>query len=150
MKTIYAIATGEYSDYCIRAVSDDKAAAEEWVNALVSEDGGWHTDARIEELIFIEKGVSPTKEHYVDLSQDLWNDGAEGELRINERDEYPIASYNGAPPERPRVRFVRAPCHRGSGGRIEIRGNNTQAVMKVYSEQKAMWKASPVSFKEIG
>jgi hypothetical protein len=67
-----------------------------------------------------------------------------GEYQIGEvqtETDYPIASLWGTPPKRPKVRYVRAPCHNDKGGRLEVRGASKQAVLKVTSERIAMWKA---------
>lgn len=145
MKTIYAIASGEYSDYRVMAVAESKELAEAWAEALRTDEDGWHDDARVEEMVFVDE--PPARQHFVYLNQDLWNDGSEGDLRISESDKYPI-DYEEPSPVRPRVRFVRAPVHGGKGGRLEVTGRDKQSVMKVYTEQVAMWRVLPAAFKE--
>lgn len=127
------------------AVSESEDIAKAWADALRADEDGWHRDARVEELPLVD--TLPEKQHYVYLNQDLWNNGSEGQCRIHEEDKYPI-DYDGPSPVRPSVRFVRAPVHKGAGGRLEIRGRDKQDVLKVYSEQLAMWRAQPAAFRE--
>jgi hypothetical protein len=151
MKPAYAIVTGEYSDYRVLAVSTNKDTAEVWAKAVREHDDGSgyraYTDASIEEMVLLEPGDEPKTVHRVHLREEWWDDGRTEGLRVNETDDLPIANWYGVTPSRPSVCFVRAPVHCGKGGRIEIVGRTRKAVMKVYSEQKAMWTAEPKAYK---
>lgn len=146
MKTIYAISSGSYSDYRVLAVCEDEATAEAWAKALREEPDGWRTDANVESMLMLEAGEPVIKRHCVDLRQELSDNGTERPYNVSESDEYEIGSIQDAPPKRPSVRFVRAPMHNGKGGRLEITGQTLKAVMKVYSEQYAVWKSLPQAF----
>ena len=147
MKTVHVISSGEYSDYRVLAVVEDEATATAWADSLRNEPDGYHSDARVELMPFIPSGTAPAKQHFVCLTENLWDDGKCDHYHVDEEDEYAIGSYRGEAPLRPLVRFVRALIHEGRGGRIEISGRTLAAVLKVYSEQKAVWKSSPKTFR---
>lgn len=147
MRTIYAISSGSYSDYRVLAVCEVKATAEAWAKALQEESDGYNTDAEVEDMRLLEPAEPVEKQHRVSLRQELRDEGSEDRERLTERDEYLINSLWGEVPKQPSVRFVRAPMHRGKGGRLEIEGRTRAAVMKVWSEQHAVWKSSPRTYR---
>ncbi len=146
-KVIYAISSGSYSDYGVHAVCTDEATAKAWALALSQEEDGYRKDAFVEEIAILEPGEPVKKRHRVSLRQELSDDGTERKVNIEEDDEYPVGCIWDAPPDRPSVRFVRAPCHNGKGGRLEIEGRTLEGVMKVYGEQHAVWKSSPRTYR---
>lgn len=142
MSNVYAITSGEYSGYRVLAVCEDKKTAERWARAINGQQ-----DARVEAMTYIKAGEPPRRQHRVDVIETWWDSGQVEDFDCEEVDEYAIASYRGEAPARPVVRFVRAPVHNGRGGRIEVAARTKVEAMKVYSEQKAMWKSSPATFK---
>lgn len=146
-RKVYAISSGSYSDYRVLGVAEDEETAKTWAAAIRNAPDSMHHDADVEEMTFIPAGAVPKTRHRVSLMQEWWDDGTERRLGVIEAEEYEIASYHGEVPVRPKVRFVRAPMYGGLGGRIEIEGRTRAAVMKVYSEQKAVWKSSPKTYK---
>lgn len=147
MKTCYAIVSGSYSDYSVLAVATDRPTAEAWAKAVRDNKESRRSDASVEEMMLLEPDEPVRTYHRVALYEEWWDDGTTTAYRLNETDELPIDMLYGIPPSRPSVRFVRAPMHANKGGRIEIYGRTRKAVLKVYSEQKAMWQAEPRAFK---
>lgn len=143
----YAVASGEYSDYRILAVCTDESTAEAWAAALREDPETWHSDARVELVDEISPGVAPFRFSAVDLRQELRDDGSESPPAITEETCLAVGSLYGVPPLRPLVRFVRAPCHDGKGGRLEIRGRTRAGVLKVYGDAHRMWAANPRGYK---
>lgn len=126
----YMVTSGEYSDYHVLGVFEDKATAEAWA-------GG----CRVEEILFIKAGTPPKKVTEYWQHVELWDDGRVDRNEMHSNTGLVISMYNGIPPSRPRVRYIRAPWHDGRGGRLEVRGDSAEAVAKVVSERIAMWKA---------
>lgn len=137
---LYTVESGSYSDHSILAVFDDKETAELWRSALAGDPESWHTDAYLGEIDLVPKGTRPRKVTTYRQHVELWDDGRTETVGVQSSSDYPIAG-NGFPPKRPRVRYVRAPCHHGLGGRLEVEGASEKAVLKTVSERIAMWKA---------
>ena len=151
LKSIFAVSSGSYSDYRVLAVFETKKDAEIWAKELteakVSYDGVeadyplLPEGAQVEEMLLVPKGVAPYKVTHYELRAELWDNGKVDEQDLQVNVEYAITSYEGIPPTRPRVRYIRAPCHENKGGRLEIHGDSEKKVRKVFSEKVAMWKA---------
>ena len=141
IKSIYAVSSGCYSDYGVHAVCEDKATADAWVSAMQADSGGYHTDARVERLDFIPAGVEPFRVTTWSQNVELWDDGRTETRGLWSRTELAAGMLLGIPPSRPRVRYVRAPCHKNLGGRLEVTGDSEEMVAKVVGERVAMWKA---------
>jgi hypothetical protein len=141
MKEVFCISSGEYSDYQVLAVCEDKATAEAWIAALHNDEDGWYRTARLESLPVIVPGAKPEKERQYSQHVELLDDGTikSGDIRLH--CDFPVGGYGSPPPVRPLVRYVRAPCHHGKGGRLEVRASTAEAVAKVVGERIAMWKA---------
>lgn len=141
MKTYHAVAKGEYSDYSVLAVFDDLKTAEQWRDDFNKTEDRTYDEASIEDITFITKDTKPFKVTECRLVVTLWDNGVENEFRVWTEHKNPLDLWEGIPPVRPSVRRVRAPAHNDKGGRLEIRGRSEQAVMKVYSEHVARWRA---------
>ena len=141
MRELFAISSGEDSDYSVRAVCEDEATAKAWADAIAAVKDGWHQDARVERMIFIPAGTAPYQVTEYSQNVELRDDGSIETRGIITKTDYPITALYGQPPYRPHVRYVRAPCHNNIGGRLEVRGSTEQSVAKVVGEKIAMWKA---------
>lgn len=142
-RDIWAIASGEYSDYRILAVCESKRAAQAWVDALSKqddEDYSGHSSARLECLTLLDPKAKPKKVTIYKRSADVWDNGTVTSEREWSTTGWTITHYETIP-VRPATRYVRAPCHNGVGGRIDVRGPTAKSVAKVFSEKLAMWKA---------
>lgn len=144
MKKIYAVSRGEYSDYSVLAVCENEKTAAAWAAAINLSMS--YMNARVEEIFFIGAKEKPYSVHSVRLNQDLWNNGTMGEFNVHETDN--VAILDDDAPRHPAVDFIVAPCHAKKGGRLEIRGQSKSAVMKVYSEQLAMWQSAPAMYRK--
>lgn len=142
MQQVWALSKGSYSDYRVLAIfeteKDAKAALQQ--NHAITPDE-WDQADRIEPMWYYPTGAVPQQVTRYDMNQDLWDDGTTGTFhdRSFVEWEYDMLFYVGA---RPRVRQVRAPIHKGEGGRLEVRGTDQQAVRQAFSDHVAMWKAN--------
>lgn len=145
LKTIYAISTGEYSDYTVRGLFEDRDTAELWLkemlNGVEDEKQYRYYSPRIEEFILISSDTKPFKVTKYSQSVTLWDDGRTDYGPVQVDTDYPIMMWNGPPSLRPSVRYVRAPVHSDKGGRLEVVANNLEALVKVINEKVMMWKA---------
>jgi hypothetical protein len=140
MKTIYAVSSGEYSDYSVRGVFEDEATAKAWADAMNSGESRYE-QYRVESFTFIPAGTAPFKVTEYQKTAQLNDDGTVTAEREWDTTHWAISSYYGIPPVRPAVRYVRAPCHKGTAGRIDIRGSDQQAVRQAMSDKIAAWKS---------
>ena len=136
---LWTVESGCYSDHQVMAVFEDEATAEAWAEALRHESGGYNTDAYVGRLTLYR--IPPHLVTTWQMHVELWDDGRMQPKGPWSRTEYPLTCLYGPPPKRPRVRYVRAPCHKNLGGRLEVIGDSEMAVAKVASERIAMWKA---------
>lgn len=136
---MWMISTGEYSDYRICAVCADKSTAENWAAAMNGESK--YDTYRVETVGLIDSGEPPSKVTHWRVNVELRDDGQVEQRGPFSNTNWKWASYDGLPPTRPHVRYVRAPCHNNMGGRLEVWGDDEQKVLKVMSERIAMWKA---------
>lgn len=139
MKTIFAVSRGSYSDYRVLAVFEDEADAKAWAAAM-SVDGGYD-HPEVEEFCLVVKGTSPYMVTTYYRSITFWDDGVIEDCGVHSSTDWAIALYDGMPPVRPHLRFVRAPCHDGRGGRLDIRGSTAESVNKVGNDRIAAWKS---------
>jgi hypothetical protein len=138
---MWAVASGEYSDYGIDAICGDRETAEAWAKAMNESADTCGSDHRVESIEFVPAGVEPFQVTHYTRHAELYDSGklVEHDMRVDV--EWAVGSYMGIPPSRPHVRFVRAPVYQDKGGRLEVRGASEEAVNKVFSERVAAWKA---------
>lgn len=134
MKTVYVIASGEYSDYRVLAVVDGTEAEAE-VLAARANHGEPYKEFRVEALPV----VAPDVQQITCLSMQvtIWDDGTTDEehQRIDARWPFDLLwSDEGRPVG---ARWVRAPMHQGKGGRLEVRGADHERVRKTFSDLRA-------------
>lgn len=139
-KQIFVVSDGEYSDYTVLAAFDSEETAERWAQALRNDSDGWHNSARVESLTLIDSAEPIEKRTTYRQNVELWDDGTTDTKGVFANSHFPVG-YFGPPPVRPIVRYVRAPCHKNKGGRLEVTANSEAAVRKVVGERMAMWKA---------
>lgn len=139
-KKIAAVTEGSYSDYRVLAVCECADTAKAWADAV----GG-----SVEWIDVLPAGMPPTKDTIYSYSVTFWDDGRIEKGRINADTKWSICHWQGAPPTRPRLRFVRAPCHGGKGGRLDIVASSAEACLKVASDRKAMWLAGAWNTREL-
>jgi len=140
IETMWTVESGEYSDHRVHAVFSDEKTAKAWCDALNKCNDYYFDSYRIGRLMSVPSGMKPEKVTTFNTSVELWDDGRT-ERRDYDITEYPIEMWDGMPPVRPAVRYVRAPCHQGQGGRLDVKGASRESVDKVVSEKLAMWRA---------
>lgn len=131
---MWAVATGQYSDYRVLCVCDSKERAEQVAAALRADSDGDRSDARVESMPFVD--YDPEKVTVFHMTVTVWDDGTVDEDREPwSTSEWPFDQWE--PLDRVAWRWVRAPMHKGNGGRLDIRGTDRARVRRVYSDRKA-------------
>lgn len=102
---------------------------------------GYYGSPEIEFFPIIKAGTKPHKVTTFFKNVELWDNGQVSDAREWSVTDWAITGIYGSPPNRARVRYVRAPCHQNKGGRLEVVGNSAEVVAKVANEKIAMWKA---------
>lgn len=145
MRTLYMVSSGCYSDYSVMCVCETEEHARKLVAA--HNGGDRYDDAFIEAVELFTDTDEPVNETTHRASVELWDDGTAGDIK---QWHYSYWNFQGQehPPHRPEVRFVRAPCHKGKGGRLEIWGNEFNSVAKTASERRAAFLAGAWRPKE--
>ncbi len=141
MKTLYVVSSGEYSDYRVLAAFESEGHANDWRDAIRADEDGWNRDAFVEQLELVPNSMKPAKRTLFVKSAELLDTGEVEEREISETSDWFFGHRAGGMSDRPSVRYVRAPCHKDQGGRLEIEGFNRDAVLKVFSERLAKWRA---------
>lgn len=135
-ETIYAVSTGSYSDYRVRATFELEEDAKISAEAMNAQDE-W-AEARVEVLSYYPAGQTPT-------SQTVYYHGAhvqDNGVVTSEYDhgfvEWDFEAFQTFENNRPDVRF-----HRGTGvGSLTVSGLDKQAVDQSFSDNLARIKAN--------
>lgn len=139
-QTVWGLTTGSYSDYQVRALFTTRELAEQAVEAHNATDRYSWDGASVEAFTFYD--YVPEQVTVWTYVVTIWEKGANkgkvaGEDLRSETD-YPWKfHYDETPTRRPQVQFIRAPVHRGLGGRLVVRGTDEQAVKQAFSDNKA-------------
>ena len=129
---MYAIVSGEYSDYQVHCVCPTKEDAEDIV-ARANVDKSPYYAYRVEEMPVCDRSIQQVVT--LQLQTTIWDNGEETDTRENTYIEWPFDTMYGAPVIR--WRWVRAPMHHGEGGWLEVMGTDHERVRKVYGELRA-------------
>lgn len=140
MNTIWAISSGSYSDYRVLCVVDGtKADAEELAQRMrgMSDDIWTGSDVSVEALAFVRPDVQPVEILHMRVT--VWDNGTTSEERTDVRREWPFDPlYESGLLS---WRWVRAPIHKGKGGRLEVMGTDHERVRRVFSDRRAQLMA---------
>ncbi len=131
VRTMYAVSRGSYSDYGVLCLCDSEQVA----NKIAKKVG---SEAFVESFVVVDESVS--QDRVLKISQVLWDDGSEGGVREFIDEEWPWDLYTT---HSCKWRWVRAPSHKGKGGRLEVNGSDHERVRKVFTEKRTMLKANP-------
>lgn len=139
---MYAVSSGSYSDYRVKCLCETEAAANAVAAKLRTERDGFDTDAVVEQFDVVDESVESYPQLRIDM--EIYDDGRIERPRewVNQKwpfDEEPISA---------RWRWVRAPCHNGCGGRLEVWGADHARVRKVFTEKRALFMADKVMAKQ--
>ena len=131
-RLVYAFVTGAYSDYGVEALFETRELAQMAVD-VTSESHSY--SPRIEEMWLYDE--FPERIESWTMTVEVWDDGQVDEVLTRNESAYPWEHLWGIPPERPRVRYVRAPIHHDRGGRIEVYGQDRVGVQKALNDFRA-------------
>lgn len=145
-KTMWCVSSGEYSDYRILCVAEDRQVAERVTEKLRTDPGSWDRDARVEEIAFADEHTAP--ETTLRIQQVIPDDGSCGEAHESIEELWPWETHRGAGAEC-RWRWIRAPVYGGRAGRLEVWGSDLERVRKVFTEKKAALMADPSRSMQI-
>lgn len=133
-KIVWAVTSGSYSDYRVRALFEDEATAKSVV-ATQKDHYDWSLDG-IEGLVFYPAGEVPSQVpcHYMQV--EIWDDGHLSNERAESQNRWDWDEVEDFP-VRPKVRWVRPPIQSDKGGRLEVRGRDLQGVQQAFSDCRA-------------
>lgn len=133
---VWALTTGSYSDYSIKALFTKKRLAKAAMLVNKADSEAWsYGDENVETFYLYDEVPEPSTTWYYQAN--LWDDGTVTEERLTSTTALPWNHWWGEGTERPHVRYVRAPIHQNRGGRLEVRGSDEQAVKQAFSDNKA-------------
>src|SRR3990172_9213317 len=139
--TVYVITSGGYDSYLVHAVVRGKKRAVDMLAARASSEtyrGGY----RIETLPVVDADVTPLQ--LTQICQDIWDDGTSGEETVTVRAEWPFDLVQPQQNVPAGWRWVRAPCHEGKGGRLEVYGTDAVLVEALFDDMKAALQSDDV------
>lgn len=138
-RMLWAVDAGSHDDYCILGVCETEEDAAQWAAFINESEDNWRDDPGVRRIVFVPRGVEPynvtTWRYHVVLMDDGQMIGG------TERSYTSNAIDRDLPPRPPTVRYVRAPCHEGRGGRLEVTGDDHEEVRRVAAVKIAAWKA---------
>lgn len=135
-RTVWALTSGSYSDYGIEAIfTTEKAALA--ASKLKEDEYDWH-DYNVESFIlYDEVPEEVTLYEMVEVIVD-GSPSYVSTTKVTSKTKYPWMFLWGTPRARPHVRYVRAPVYKGKAGRLEVHGNDKQAVQQAFSDQRGV------------
>jgi len=153
--TVFALVTGCYSDYRVLATFATREDAQRAARRHKELDE-WSDDARVETLDFYPEGVEPKRVVTHLFQCVLLDDGTIRDHHPNGDPHTASTSWDydmlWAVGERPRLRYVRAPCYGNTGGRLEVTGLDERACAQAFSDRVRMFKVGawdPRKHREI-
>lgn len=130
-RKMYAISSGDYSDYRVAVLVETKEEAEKLCEKMNRFTGGFYPAYRVEEY---DVADSSAERMVILLMQEVLLDG--GGTREAREDASPDWPWD-VDQVAVKWRWVRAPYLRGQGGRLEVSGADHELVRKVFAEKKA-------------
>lgn len=138
-KRVWGVRSGSYSDYRVLCICDSKKRAEAVAEQIRGEEGSWNRDAEVEGFLYVDSPME--KKSFLHMTVTIWDDGITTHVGQSVEEEYEVGSLNEHIPMS--WRWVRAPMHRGRGGRLDVKGIDHELVRKVYGERRAQLLADP-------
>lgn len=141
---VWLVSSGSYSGYRVHCAAPSKKAAKDIVSVMNGADSNpyvdYYEDYFVEQVPVIEKAERVT---VYGLEVVISDAGTVREESVRDRDEWNVSPLY---PERLRpvtIRWVRAPCHDGRAGRLEVYGTDRERVRKTFSDMRAQLLADP-------
>lgn len=146
---MWAVSMGSYSAYQVLGLFPTKELAEQAArDATHLLERDYYDPAFTEPFTLWTADDMPQIVTFWRVQQTWWDDGSITDERETEWTRHELASFFDIPAgDRVDVRWVRAPMHRGKGGRIELTSRSLEACRKTLSEWRTRWVAEG-PFKE--
>lgn len=141
----YLLTRGTYDDYRVLAVFTDLDTAEAALEAHTADPEDFGGRARIETFTLYDEVPSPVTLYRINLN--LWDNGNLGHCNTNTITALPWNQLDTIEPCS--TRYVRAPIHKNSGGRYEVRGYNLDLCLQAARDAFDLWAASTNSEADL-
>lgn len=128
---VLVISSGSYSDYRVHAVVRGTPSQ---AKALAKRASGEWNNYEIGELPVVDHDIKQVSILFV--QENIWDNQTTTDHSERIEIEWPFDAPYGTP--ECAKRFVRAPIHRGRGGRLEVHGTDHERVRKVFSDWREM------------
>lgn len=139
MKNVYAITSGEYSDYSVHCVCPTKEDADQVAEKLNSIKEAYRDSFMVLELPMVTGDIEKYTVLYI--TEPIYDNGVPSTAQETEDTDYHLH-------DAPRVQWR---WFRGSGpyGTLHVWGRDVKRVRKVFSEKRAAIVAAPDVWREI-
>jgi hypothetical protein len=142
-KKMWAVSRGSYSDYTVLCLLKTKAEAKTLVKRMIEAGDDMYGDPpRVEEIPVVTADVEQVD--ILRMQVTLWDGGGEAEASATHWTKWPFDTIWIEDAQPVHWRWVRAPCHNGRGGRLEVAGTDHERVRKVFGERKALIQTDPI------
>jgi hypothetical protein len=132
---VWTIASGEYSDYRVHCACPSKEDADLLASRLnATRNSGYYDDFVVEELPVCDRDTQQVTVLY--LTTTLWDNGTESDSGERLNTVWPF-DYDESARLAVTWRWVRAPMHHHTGGRLDVSGTDHERVRKVFSDRRA-------------
>jgi len=131
MKTMWAVTSGSYSDYHVLCVCDSEARAKR----IAATPTGGYPSYDVQTIPYRDDDPQQIVIH--GLECEVWDDGTATEQRTSIEVEWDFDMLWPERNVRSISRWVRAPVHKNHGGRLEVHGNDLEAVRHSFSDLRA-------------
>lgn len=136
-KHVWAVSSGEYSDYRVLAICDSKKRAE----AIAAQDESGYGSAFVEKIPYWD--TDPRVRTVYGRECVITKAGEVKDEQVRDRDEHEVYALWTSRMVPSTVRWVRAPMYDGKAGRLEVYGTSKTRVLKAYSEHIARIVSDP-------
>lgn len=141
MRTVYALSSGEYSDYGVKALFETEELAQAALELDQKSSQYSKYDVNRVEVFYLYDELPKLVTRYY-RSIELFKNGTVGKSYDDNTTDLVWNFWDAVPAtERPQVRYNAAPYLNGRGIKLEVLGTDLKAVQKVFGERKAKWLA---------
>lgn len=134
-RTVYAMSSGEYSDYAIKALFETKELAEAACIADKANDRySSYDDNRVETFYLYDEVPEPLTRYF--MSVEIFDDGTTGLESERAEAGMPWSFWDDPVTNRPQVRWHRPPYISNRGAVLSVWGSDLKGVQKAFSDRK--------------
>lgn len=130
---VWTVEKGQYSDHRVLCVARTKPEAEAIAAAYNGDEDAWGK-AYVNSLPMVS---TPERITVFGLECQVWDDGTVDATRESDRTEWDFDMLYPQHAKPATWRWVRAPVHKGKGGRLEVYGTDVERVRRVFSDRRA-------------